>query len=94
MKTKQQQVAPPQVFRLPTQEKRASFVRREMRRLGWSINELAEHSGVYWTTAARFAGLTDDPSQFPRTDTTRLIFRALGYDLCFTTKNARGVIEL
>ena len=46
------------VIRLPTQAKRATFARREMRSQGLSVQEVAEISGRAWQTVQRFMDLS------------------------------------
>lgn len=82
------------VYRLPTQEKRAAFVRKEIRRLKWSIEDLASMADVAWATAANYAWLSKTHTKDPRTDTTRKVFGALGYSIAFVAKEAKGIIEL
>lgn len=83
-----------EVFRLPTQEKRAAFVRKEMDRLGYTIEDLGAAASIHWSTAARYARLNGYESKDPRTETTRKVFLALGYSLAFVAKEARGIVEL
>jgi hypothetical protein len=97
MKTLHPSTGTKPVYRLPTQEKRAAFVRKAMRERGLSIDDLAGMAELWWNTVAAYAGLTGNwgtPTRDPRTDTTRKIFRALGYDLCFTSRESKGIVEL
>jgi|SRR6185503_12074291 len=88
------------IYRLPTQAKRAAFVRKEMRKRGLTVTALAELSELCINTIMKYTDLVTGNSKYlyatkdPRTDTTRKIFRALGYDLCFTSRESKGIIEL
>jgi len=85
------------IYRLPTQERRAQFIRKELRRAGISVKDLADAADLNYQTVAKYADLCGNwgtATVDPRTDTTRKIFNALGYDLCFTSRESKGVIEL
>ena len=90
------QIVERQIIRLSTQPKRAAFARKEMRAQGMTIQELADKSGRHWMTVARFLDMNENlgPSIDPRTETTKSIFHALGYDLCFVKAGSKGVVEL
>ncbi len=80
------------IIRLKTQKQRATFVRREVRLHGWTINSLAEDAGLCWTTVGRFA---QEMTRLPRLDTVIKIFGSLGYDVVFTAKKSdKGTIEV
>ncbi len=80
------------LIRLKTQKQRATFVRREVRLQGWTINSLAEDAGLCWTTVGRFA---QEMTRLPRLDTVIKIFGSLGYDVVFTArKTGKGTIEV
>jgi hypothetical protein len=85
----------PGVVRLPSQNRRAAFVRKEMRRQGLSVLELADMTGHCWGTIANYCWLGKVHTKDPRTDTTKNIFNALGYDICFVSKKkSKGIIEI
>ena len=84
------------VVKLPTQPKRAAFARREMRSQGKTVEDISAESGRAWQTVQRFMDVspTLHPTKNPGTNTTVIIFRALGWDIAFVQKDARGRIEL
>ena len=90
------QIVEKRVISLPTQARRAAFARKEMRIQGWTVQALADKSGRHWMTVARFLDLNENlgPSMNPATETTKSIFHALGYDLCFVKTGSKGIIEL
>ncbi len=90
-------VSAQQTFKLPTQPQRAVFVRREMRKQGLTIMDLLRETGLCWVTIVNYAGLsrTKEPTKDPHTNTTKRIFHALGFDLCFRArKKSLGMVEL
>lgn len=90
------QIVEKKVISLPTQARRAVFARKEMRTQGLSVQALADKSGRHWMTVARFLDLNENlgPSMNPATETTKSIFMALGYSLCFVKTGSKGVVEL
>lgn len=80
------------IIRLKTQIQRATFVRREIRTQGWTVNALAADADLAWTTVDRFA---QEETRLPRLETVIKIFGSLGYDVVFTArKTSRGAIEV
>ena len=95
MSTATETVAPSntkRIIRLKTQKQRATFVRREIRLQGWTINGVAEEANLCWTTVGRFA---QEITRLPRLETVIRIFGVLGYDVVFTARKAsKGSIEV
>jgi hypothetical protein len=83
---------------LPTQPLRAKFCREQLRSHGWSVQQLADLTGCAWQTCANYLDLQGDgfkATKDPRTDTTRKIFHAFGFDLVFRAKGkAKGQVAL
>jgi hypothetical protein len=79
---------------LPTQDKRASFVRKELRKQGLSVQDVSDGTGKCWMTVAKYARLVDNYTKDPRTDTTKDIFHFLGYDMVFKArKKSKGTVS-
>ena len=80
------------IIRLKTQKQRATFVRREIRAQGLTVNSVAEDAELCWTTVGRFV---QEITRLPRLETVIRIFSVLGYDVVFTAKqHAKGSIEV
>lgn len=85
-----------EVFRLPTRNSQAVFVRKQLRHHGLNVNELADISSLAWITVARFADLGGNypMTRFPRHDTVKAILNAFGVDLLYGSKKNRAVAEV
>lgn len=85
------------IIRLPSQARRAAFARKEMRRQGMSIEDVAGISGRAWQTVQRFMDLSSTlgPTKNPATGTTVSIFHALGYDVVLArSKESKGTVSI
>jgi hypothetical protein len=76
---------------LNTQDKRSTFVRREMRKQGLTVSDLADMTGHCRETVFNYS---QHVTRNPLTETTRGIFHALGYDLLFRARVSKGTVAL